>query len=50
MIATASGDQTRPVNVFDERGVGVADFSSLQWNVETGLIENISDIEARWRR
>jgi hypothetical protein len=50
MIATASGDQTRPVNVFDERGIGVADFSSLQWNVETGLIENISDVEARWRR
>lgn len=49
-IAYARADAGRSVEVFDERGVSKLSFSSLRWNVETGLIDELEDVNARFRR
>jgi hypothetical protein len=39
----------QPVEVFDERGLSKLSFSALRWNVKTGLIDELKDVDGRFR-
>lgn len=49
-LAVARGTDTRPVEVLDTTGISRIGFSSITWNLETGLIEDFRDITGQIRR
>ncbi|HQY89257.1 MAG TPA: hypothetical protein PK402_11405, partial [Tepidisphaeraceae bacterium] len=44
-LAQAIANEGRSVEVYDPSGEATVSFSGLSWNVQTGLIESVSDID-----
>ncbi len=49
-LAHAHGTDAQPVEVFDSQGTSRIGFSTITWNLETGLIEDFRDITGAIRR
>jgi hypothetical protein len=49
-LATAHGTDTTPVEVYDASGSSRIGFSTITWNLKTGLIEDFRDITGQLRR
>lgn len=49
-LAAAHGTDSEPVQVFDASGSSRIGFSSITWNLKTGLIEDFRDITGQIRR